>query len=117
MKIEEIAQIVNGDIKVLCHELNFEVDSACGADLMSDVMAFSKENAVLITGLMNLQVLRTSEMMDIKVVLFIRGKEPTEMVLNLAKELGITIICTKELMFSTCGKLYAKGLKGGILND
>ena len=113
MKIEEINSIINGRLLVLCHDLDHEVDTACGADLMSDVMAFYKGNAVLITGLVNPQVIRTAEMMDIKVIVFVRGKKPNDQMIDLAKDVGISIIITDELMYTTCGKLYTGGLSGG----
>jgi len=113
MKIKEIISTVKGELLVLCHDLDYEVDTACGADLMSDVMAFYKGNAVLITGLINPQVIRTAEMMDIKVIIFVRGKKPNNQMIELAKDVGISIIITDELMYMTCGKLYTAGLVGG----
>ncbi|MFZ5990132.1 MAG: hypothetical protein ACOYWZ_23810, partial [Bacillota bacterium] len=84
----------------------------CGADLMSDVMAYVKENVVLLTGLINPQVVRTAEMMDIKVIAFVRGKKPEQKIVDLAKEKGITIMTTKHPMFIACGKLYSAGITG-----
>lgn len=74
MKIKEIVSILDADI--LCGEehLENEVHSACGADMMSDVLAFVKEQAVLLTGLINPQVVRTAEMMDMRCIVFVRGK-------------------------------------------
>ncbi len=112
MKIRDIINMLNGDAIVLCHDLDYEIDTACSADLMSDVMAFCKGNSILITGLVNLQVIRTSELMDMKVVIFARGKKPNDAMINLAKELNITVILTKELMYEACGKLYESGLNG-----
>lgn len=113
MKVKQIIEIVNGKFLVLSHDLDYDVDTACGADLMSDVMAFYEGNSVLITGLVNLQVIRTAEMMDIKVIVFVRGKKPNSQMISLANELGITIIITNDLMYVTCGKLYSNGLLGG----
>lgn len=113
MKIGDINSIINGQLLVQCHDMDYEVDTACAADLMSDVMAFYKGNSVLITGLVNAQVIRTSEMMDIKVIIFVRGKKPNSQMLELAKDVGISIITTNYLMYMTCGKLYSGGLLGG----
>ena len=77
--------------------------------------AFVKDQALLITGLTNPQVVRTAEMMDIVCICFVRGKEPTEDVIELAKEKGIVLLATDERMFPACGKLYEKGLSGGQL--
>ena len=90
-----------------------EVHSACGSDMMSDVLAFVKEQAVLLTGLVNLQVVRTAEMMDMKCIVFVRGKKPGDEVIELAAESGIVVLSTDERMYVACGKLYENGLRGG----
>ena len=84
MKISQISELLNA--KVLCCEdlLDSEVCSACGSDMMSDVLAFVKNQAVLLTGLVNPQVIRTAEMMDMHCVVFVRGKEPSDEMLSLA---------------------------------
>ncbi|MFH1963901.1 MAG: DRTGG domain-containing protein [bacterium] len=84
----------------------------CGADLMSDVLAFIKSDALLLTGLVNLQVIRTAEMANIKAVCFVRGKEPSNEIVELAKEKDIPLIMTNFPMYEACGRLYQKGLLG-----
>ncbi len=113
MKIKEIAELLPGE--VLCGEeyLDRDVYTACGSDMMSDVLAYVKEQAVMLTGLVNPQVVRTAEMMDMKCIVFVRGKSPDEGMIALAKEREITLICTKTEMFTSCGKLYERGLRGG----
>ena len=113
MKIKEIVSILDADI--LCGEehLENEVHSACGSDMMSDVLAFVKEQAVLLTGLINPQVVRTAEMMDMRCIVFVRGKTPPQEVIELAKETGLVLLASKERMYPACGKLYATGLSGG----
>lgn len=112
MKILTIKQILSAE--VLCGEelINSHVYSACGSDMMSDVLAFVKEQAVLLTGLVNPQVIRTAEMMDIRCVVFVRGKKPDETIINLAKQKDIVVLATKERMFPACGLLYVNGLNG-----
>ena len=114
MKIRDIVNLL--DAKVLCGEelLDKEVNSAFGCDMMSDVLAFVKEQAVLIIGLCNPQVVRTAEMMDMRCIVFVRGKMPPEEVVDLARESGIVILATNERMYASCGKLYANGLSGGM---
>ena len=92
-----------------------EIKMACGCDLMSDVLAFVKEQSLLLTGLINSQVIRTAEMMDIVAVCFVRGKMPTEEVIELAKEKEITLLQTEYPLYMSCGLLYDKGL--GARND
>ena len=110
MKISDIVEIL--EAKVLTGEsmLDHEIDTACGADLMSDVLAFAKERAALLTGLLNPQVIRTADMMDSKCVVFVRGKEPDEVMLELAKDRDIVILASDYCMFSACGRLYKEGL-------
>jgi len=113
MKITTIVELLNA--KVLCGEelLDGEVCSACGCDMMSDVLAYVKEQAVLMTGLCNPQVVRTAVMMDMKCIVFVRGKMPSEDILELARDAEIVVLATDERMYVACGKLYANGLAGG----
>lgn len=113
MTIGDIKNQLNA--KVLCCErhLEKEVHTACGSDMMSDVLAFVKDQSVLITGLCNPQTVRTAEMMDIICICFVRGKTPDESVIELAEERDIVILATEMRMFEACGKLYEQGLRGG----
>ena len=110
MKIRDIVNLL--DAKVLCGEelLDGEVNSACGCDMMSDVLAFVKEQAVLITGLCNPQVVRTAEMMDMRCIVFVRNKMPSEEMIELAADAGIVVLATSMRMFEACGRLYSGGL-------
>ena len=112
MKIGTMKELLNA--KVFCCEENLDknVFSACGSDLMSDVLAFVKEKTVLITGLTNTHVIRTAEMLDISCVVFSRGKIPGEDILEMAKEIDIPVLSTKHTTYVTCGILYSKGLPG-----
>lgn len=113
MTINDVKETL--DCRLVCGEehLEREVHTACGADMMSDVLAFVKNQAVLLTGLCNPQVIRTAEMMDIICIIFVRGKKPDENMIELAKERGIVLMETGHRMFSACGLLYSAGLHGG----
>ena len=91
MKISRIAELLHAEVVSGMDLLDNDVHSACGSDMMSDVLAFVKDQAVLLTGLVNPQVIRTAEMMDMRCVVFVRGKKPTFDVIDLA-ELYIRII-------------------------
>ena len=116
MKMSKIVELLNA--KVLCGEewLENEVHSACGSDMMSDVLAFVKDQAVLLTGLVNLQVVRTAAMMDMLCIVFVRGKMPTDDIVSFAKDNGMVVLASEERMYPACGKLYANGLVGGSLH-
>lgn len=112
MKLSEIKEILNAEL--ICGEdmLDREVTSAFGSDMMSDVLAYAKAGSVLLTGLVNPQTIRTALMLDMQGIVFVRAKKLTDDVVSLAKESGIVVLSTGCRMYETCGKLYAKGLKG-----
>lgn len=112
MKINTMRDLLEAE--VLCCEENLgrHVYSACGCDLMSDVLAYVKDQAVLLTGLVNQQVIHTAEMMDMVCIVFVRSKKPTEEMLALAKESGIVVMSTDKRLYEACGLLYSNGLVG-----
>jgi predicted transcriptional regulator len=112
MTIGDISKILKA--QVICgNTLDTEVHNACGSDMMSDVLAYVKEQSVLLSGLVNTQVVRTAEMMDMVCIVFVRGKEPTAEMIELAQERGIVLLSTPLRMFTACGLLYKNGLDGG----
>ena len=113
MKICTIRELLDAQVLVGEENLGKHVYSACGSDMMSDVLAYVKDQAVLMTGLVNAQVIRTAEMMDIICIVFVRGKEPDPSMIELAKEREIALLASSHRMFSACGLLYEKGLRGG----
>lgn len=117
MKISEIIEILEAEALTDIVYPDMDITSACGADLMSDVMAYVKENVLLLTGLVNPQVIRTAEMMDIKAVVFVRGKNPGQAVVELGREKGITVLASKDPLFIACGKLYKAGITGRGVRD
>ena len=117
MKLKEVKEILQAEVLTGEDELDIEVLSACGCDMMSDVLAYVKEQAVLLTGLINLQVVRTAEMMDMKCIVFVRGKTPPAEVIELANEAGIVLLRTEERMYVACGRLYENGLRGGSAKE
>ena len=112
MTIRDMADILHARVLIGEDKLDLPVFTACCSDLMSDVLAFVNEKTVLITGLTNPHVIRTSEMLDLKCVIFSRGKVPTADIVEQAQELGMVILSTKETAFVTCGLLYNAGLRG-----
>lgn len=113
MTIQEIKDILGAKVIYGEKYLPKEVHNACGSDMMSDVLAFVKDQSVLLTGLCNPHVLRTAEMMDIICIVFVRGKTPSKEMVEMAKEREIAILSSEHRMFTACGMLYEKGLSGG----
>lgn len=112
MKLSEVKEILNGKVVSGEARLDEDVDAAFGSDLMSDVLAFVEERVLLLTGLVNPQVVRTAEMMDISAIVFVRGKTPDESIIELARSKDMVIITTDYSMYVASGKLYSNGLKG-----
>lgn len=112
MRLGQIIEILGAEV-ITCRNPDDEFKTACGSDMMSDVLAFVKEQGMLLTGLVNPQTVRTADMMDMGCVVFVRGKTPGDDVISLAKERGITLLSTKLRMFTACGLLYQAGLEGG----
>jgi len=113
MTIAKIAELLNAEVHCGAEKMDTDIHSACGCDMMSDVLAYVKNQAVMLTGLVNPQVIRTAEMMDILCIVFVRGKKPTDAMIDLAKERSLTLLSTEKRMFSACGILYQNGLSDG----
>lgn len=114
MTVRQIAEILDAEI-LCCEELadSVSIHSACGSDMMSDVLAYVKDQGMLLTGLVNPQVVRTAEMMDMCCVAFVRGKHPDAAIIELAQSKNIILLTTQERMYPACGKLYKAGLDAG----
>ena len=113
MTVKDARDILGARVLVGEEYLDREVRSACGSDMMSDVLAFSKDHSILLTGLCNPQVIRPEELLEILCLIFVRGKKPDESMLEMAKDRGLVVLSTGHRMFSACGMLYAAGLHGG----
>ena len=112
MTVEQAAHILEAQIVSAKGEASREIISACGSDMMSDIMAFFHGQGMMLTGLINAQSVRTANLMDISAICLVRGKKATPEMISLAEEFGIPIMETKHPMFTACGKLYAAGLSG-----
>lgn len=110
MNVKNIADAL--EAKLICGEQNMDkrVGSACGADLMSDVLSFAKEDSVLLTGMVNTHVIRTAEMLDVVCIVFVRGKKPPADVCTLAEQTGTVILTCQQTLYEACGILYSQGL-------
>ena len=116
MKINEIQTLLSANVLTCQDQLDRDVHSACGSDMMSDVLAFVKDQAVLLTGLVNPQVVRTAEMMDMVCIVFVRDKKPSAEIGALAEENGIVVMTTAHRMYDACGILYQNGLQGAVVH-
>ena len=112
MILKEVVDLLKAKILHIEDEaLDIEISTAAASDLMSDVLASIHTPDILLTGLTNAQVIRTSSVSGIKAVVIVRGKSLEPKVIDLAKEEGIAIMSTSISLFESCGILYEKGLK------
>lgn len=117
MTLEDVLAHIDGKAISQDIDLAMEVEMACGADLMSDVLAFTHTGTLLLTGLTNPQVVRTAEMAGIRAILFVRGKYPPPETLSLAAQKGIPLLASRYTMYETAGRLYGAGLAScGLFN-
>jgi len=110
MKLGEVVEIIEGKPTSENMDLDQEIEMGCGSDLMSDVLAFTHEGTILMSGLVNPQVVRTAETAGIRAIVFVRGKIPSPETIALARDKGIPLLASKYTMFETCGRLYKAGL-------
>jgi predicted transcriptional regulator len=114
MTFRELANILGAEVLVGDERMDSTIRDAFAADLLSDVLAFAKEGTLLITGITNPQVVRTAEMLELLGIVFVRGKRPDEEAVKLARAKKIPLLCTRYIMFETCGRLFSSGMVGCI---
>ena len=114
MKVSEIKDLLSAEIHSGDHLMSKEIVGAYASDLMSDVLAsiYLDDKAVLVSGLNNTQLIRTAEMLDLSVIVMVRGKKPHPEVIEMARENGMVLLTTGLNMYNSCGLLYSKGIKG-----
>lgn len=110
MLLSKVRDILSCEV-ITGHEmLNSEVKFGGASDLMSDVLAFSRTDALLLTGLVNIQTIHTAFIAEIKAIVFVRGKRPDKDLITLASEKKIPLLGTPFSMYEACGILYKNGL-------
>ncbi len=112
MKLSKVRELLTAQVICCEDQLDREAVGACASDMMSDVLALGKGKSVLITGLLNPQVVRTAEMMDMSCIIFVRRKNPDNTIVRLAKDRDIVLMSTDAPMYQVCGTLYSAGLSG-----
>ena len=111
MKLGDVAGIIEGKVVGGQSNIEKEINSAFASDLMSDVLTTEAEGLLLITGLANMQTIRTAEMAEIKGIVFVRNKKPTQEMIRVAEENQIVLIESASSMYLVSGKLYQAGVK------
>lgn len=110
MKIQEIVELLNANVQAGADKLDEEVSSAFGSDMMSEVLAYVQDQGVLLTGLVNEQIIRTAVMMNMYCIIMVRGKQPTDIMKEMAEDNDLVLLTTELTMYETSGILYTNGL-------
>ncbi len=117
MTLNDIRKVLDAEVIAGNERLDREIGYAFAADLLSDVLAIARrgaDSALLITGNITHQVIYTADVVDLGAILFVRGKRPTDSMVQLANQMQIPLLMTSYIMFETCGRLYQLGLKGCV---
>lgn len=113
MNLEEICRILKCTVLVGENIGDVEIGGVCAADLMSDVLAFTRPGSVLLTGLSNVQSVITTHVAEVAAVVYVRGKKPDAEAIKLAKQKGIPLLASPLSMYEACGRLWQERLKVG----
>lgn len=112
MTLREIRDLLQCEVLTDENDLHIDVTQVVASDGMSEILAFAKSKELMITGLTNIQSIRTADIAAVSAVVYCRGKRPDKKVVEFARQKGIPVLVTKMGMFDICGILYNKGLKG-----
>ena len=112
MKLYEIRDTLQCEVLTGEDDLLIDVNQVVASDGMSEILAFAKSKELMITGLTNIQSIRTADIAGVSAVIYCRGKRPDKKVIEFAKQKRIPVLVTKMVMFDICGILYNRGLKG-----
>jgi len=110
MRLPEVRRLLACDVFCGEEHLDRDIKFGCASDLMSDVLAFSRAGALLLTGLVTIQTIQTAFIAEIDAIVFVRGKKPDDRVIALAKEREIPLLGTPYSMYEACGILYQHGV-------
>ena len=111
MQISEICNLLSAQIICGKEHLSANIERGYSSDLMSDVLTLDTDHLLLITGMCNLQTIRTAEMADIRFIVFARNKKANDDMLALARENNLCIMESPFTLFKASGILYQAGLK------
>ena len=112
MTLNDVKNLLNCDILTGEEKLSIEIKDVVASDGMSEILAFARSGELMITGLTNIQSIRTADIAGACAVIYCRGKKPDSKVIEFAQKIDIPVLITKMVMFDICGILYNKGLRG-----
>lgn len=109
MRLVDIISVIDAKV-VAGNPDQVEISNGFCSDLMSDVLTIDTDKMLLITGLTNVQTIRTAEVADVTSILLVRNKKATKEMIELAVENGMILLETSYSMFRAAGELYKSGL-------
>jgi predicted transcriptional regulator len=112
MKLADIKELLRCEVLAGEEDMAVDISQVVASDGMSEILAFAKSKELMITGLTNIQSIRTADIAGVSAVLYCRGKRPDKKVVEFARQKHIPVLVTEMVMFDICGVLYNKGLKG-----
>ena len=112
MTLRAIKELLQCEVMTGANDLGVDVTEVVASDGMSEILAFAKSKELMVTGLTNIQSIRTADIAGVSAVVYCRGKLPEKNVVEFAREKHIPVLVTKMGMFDICGVLYDRGLKG-----
>lgn len=116
LQYSEIIKTLKADVLVEDTNPNRKMHAVISSDLISDILTFLEEDALLLTGLVNTQVIRVAEMIDIGSIILVRGKKPERPMIEMAREKNVPLATTNHTLYEASGKLYKRGLKSCTYN-
>jgi predicted transcriptional regulator len=112
MRLSEVKEILKAKVATGEGNMDMVLRAGAGSDLMSDLLRGSKEGVLVLSGLNNIQVIRTAVIAGVSALVLVRGKEPDEEMKAQAREHGLPLLTTPFTMFTACGRLFSAGLRG-----
>ncbi len=113
MRLDVLRDLLGCEVLTGADALDTEIDTAVASDAMSVVLACPQPRALMITGLTNVQSVRTAQVAFLPAIIYVRGSRPTETTIKLARDNNTVLLSTKLGMFDCCGILYSHGIRGG----
>lgn len=113
MKLSELIDKIDAVVIAGDDKLDLNIERIGASDMMSDILAANLgTSSMLLTGLINVQSIKTAVIAGVEAILFVRNKRPPQEVIDTANAHGIPLLTCPYSMFVTSGRLYAQGLTG-----
>ena len=110
--LADLVEKLDLEVRSARGNLDNEVAGGYASDLLSDVIANSREGDVWVTLQIHQNVVAVASMKDLAGIILVGGREPEEDTLQKAETEGIPIMVSKRPTFELVGILYGLGVRG-----